>query len=1460
MWSQISSLLNYVPGPVRYILMAVVGIVFLVIAFAAGGTKTGLVILIGILVLIGILYLVGFIGRRMERRRNAAMESVLGDEKDDLNHAPDQDSRRERENVQEQWEKAVGELKSAGFNLYTLPWYMLLGEPAGGKSTTLRSSGLEFPVGAEAISGVGGTRNCDWWFTNEAVILDTAGRFTFDEKNAPDQAGWIEFLNLLKRFRARCPVNGVIIAIPCTSLLEDSADKVEQNALKIKEKLQELQRQLEIQFPVWVLVTKADKLFGFTEFFSRLPAGELRRQLFGWSNPDAFDKPVDHGQWPTVFGELRSNLKKWRNQFLEDDPEAGDVDRLYAFPDEFAAIESSLELYMKTIFSDNRYVDPVFLRGFYFTSGIQRGAPILNACSNLLRSTSGGGRDEMDLESLFTKPRAFFIRDFYRQKVFKEQGMIRPTRLAFRRRRVVEKIGYSAVAVISISLLTALIYGGVKASSRASGLTERIQELGAENLRNEPLQEDEATAFSAQVRQVYDEGLYPAWLGNTLFPGSSGAVTDGKLDDSYRALLVARNFESFAECVLDRFTDPEKGPKTWSEYEIYRDAFYEYVAYATGNQELPAAIGEKRSGMRAMCDLLGLARDGARPLPEETTPELYNTLYLDLLALRESVGAVTEEAPYPDLQAAFQLPEGTLEDFIQCFERFYVRALDGEVPSGDSNGPDQYEQQYQFQRLVTADRNMRAQWIEIRKQDLDPRGYSEDRPRVLGFDRLSDQFDPASAEDPPFRWSYNEMAEAIQAIDSKGGFADFSAPSGELQKLWEDQICDIFKEHDPFEDESRRPLESARTGVRDALRRVTGRLDFNKEYFAFVVDSPQAKPRSAKPKPGVTALEETLGKAEEQLDLARNEAVLDPYRFTAQGSRLARRLEALDTLSVLPVPTEVAPLASEGPEGVTLRPLSESFAQLAKLTRRVVASAEVFQFCENLEKDRGTDELETAYRKFRSEFASTPTVPLTHDLFRFQRPLTQDLKPETAAKIFAALGHLAAESEFLYEEANDRKREVIGNFLDGYRSRYRDAWEAVSRSAGLVVQGKDAPKKGQPLRDLREPDRLEGLIKLLRSVGYVEVPDSLEQFGGVKSSLEREFRSIRESFPLPITLDPTDENPEPEPQDPVDDIVAAYRRFDNAATTLSEGDEERRQALSPSGEDKRILWTDLTALERLMTSKQGVFVDDLSKGLEAYLKGKRKEIEELILDDYKGHWVGIGETYSRSLDRFPFQDGSNKRQVVEKDVWIEIVGDLKEFDQDWLDLETKDAEPAAMPFEFMKGWIEDVGSFRGSLLDIDRFVRDDKGFLEYEFIVLLTRDSTVDNVTGSFGGVSLDRVPRGREWGTEQKRPKWDHNRASQPLRLIASSRGGLSDPWPPIPPQGKADWSEWLGLVMFIYTFSSDGEQLLNGGFTSTVLKQDVVTSDQVSYEAFYDISWSPQTKLGAKPIWQKSRWTGIR
>ncbi len=382
------------------------------------------------------------------------------------------EQRKAQGEIYQRWNQAVTELKRGGLNLYDLPWYLLIGEPQSGKSTTLRHSGLEFPVGTEALSGAGGTRNCDWWFTNEAVILDTAGRFTFQEKNAPDADEWKSFLKLLKKNRPACPINGVVVTIPLTSLLGDSPEEREDKARNLREKLTEIQRELEVQFPVFILLTKSDQILGFTEFFSRLGATE-QRQLLGWSMHGPFIQAYDPDKFKEVFDSLYQRIHKWRNKIIGEDLSLTEVDKLYVFPEEFKSVRDPLHDYLKSVFVKTHYLPPLFFRGFYFTSGMQTGQPIAKACAQLLRR-AGEGADEIveHLQKIFERSRAFFIRDFYIEKLFPERNLVIHSEKKMKMGRKVGMLAVWGGAALLLLTMLFIVWRGIILSRGVGGIEQ----------------------------------------------------------------------------------------------------------------------------------------------------------------------------------------------------------------------------------------------------------------------------------------------------------------------------------------------------------------------------------------------------------------------------------------------------------------------------------------------------------------------------------------------------------------------------------------------------------------------------------------------------------------------------------------------------------------------------------------------------------------------------------------------------------------------------------------------------------------------------------------------------------------------------------------------------------------------------------------------------------------------------
>jgi DNA polymerase III delta prime subunit len=430
-------------------------------------------LILGVVLTIAAFFLVGVLRKRKQKKNAKEFEDNLGLQsrqagvgKEEIREALDE--------LSQKWEEAVKELRAADMAIYDLPWFLLIGEPQSGKSTTIQKSGLEFPVGTESLSGSGGTRNCDWWFTNEAVILDTAGRFTFQEANAPDQHEWNAFLKLLSRHRKQCPINGVVVVIPVTSLVEDPVDIIESKAKNIRSKLQNLQKALGIRFPVFVLITKSDRILGFTEFFSRLDPID-QRQLFGWSAQSNQATPWDSKEFDANFSEIFGRVHKLRLKHLHAEDDASAIDKLFVFPEELAALREPLALYLSTVFGGSRFEEPLMLRGFYFTSGIQQGRPFALACKELLRVRTGDPEGVLEnLEQVFSKSRAFFIRDFYEKKAFPEQGLVKKTREAVRKEKTRRRVLFGGIGLIAILLIPLLILAFTSLRSTVGATTENV--------------------------------------------------------------------------------------------------------------------------------------------------------------------------------------------------------------------------------------------------------------------------------------------------------------------------------------------------------------------------------------------------------------------------------------------------------------------------------------------------------------------------------------------------------------------------------------------------------------------------------------------------------------------------------------------------------------------------------------------------------------------------------------------------------------------------------------------------------------------------------------------------------------------------------------------------------------------------------------------------------------------------
>jgi len=364
--------------------------------------------------------------------------------------------------------------------VHQLPWYLIIGAPGAGKTTALINSGLEFPLaaklGEKVVRGVGGTRDCDWWFSNEAVLIDTAGRYTTqDSQREADQAAWLGFLGLLRRYRPRRPINGVLLTISASDLLLPQRDKRLAHARELSLRVEELHAQLGIGFPVYVLVTKTDLLAGFMEFFADYDKDE-RAQVWGATFPyDARALRSDpRARLAGEFAVLEDRLNDCLVERLQAEPNRDRRGLIYAFPQQWCALRAALLEFLDVALAPASADPGPLVRGVYFTSATQEGTPIDRALGGVARALGLPGHA---MPAMRPSGKAFFVTRLLRELVFAEAGLA-GTHLGWERRRVLLRRGAIGIGACVVAVATALAWRSYDATrARVAALHEPLGAL-----------------------------------------------------------------------------------------------------------------------------------------------------------------------------------------------------------------------------------------------------------------------------------------------------------------------------------------------------------------------------------------------------------------------------------------------------------------------------------------------------------------------------------------------------------------------------------------------------------------------------------------------------------------------------------------------------------------------------------------------------------------------------------------------------------------------------------------------------------------------------------------------------------------------------------------------------------------------------------------------------------------------
>ncbi|MBW1765678.1 MAG: hypothetical protein JRJ65_01335 [Deltaproteobacteria bacterium] len=318
---------------------------------------------------------------------------------------------------------------------YRIPWFLMMGEEGSGKTTALSKSGLNLSMGKGIDIGLKGQQACNWWFFDRGVILDVAGDFVLrQDGRTSDEKGWRALLRLLQKYRPERPLDGIVLTIPCSDLLgpkdqiAERLDQSVQKAVHLYEKLWKAQKQLGLRFPVYILITKCDKIKGFKSLCRVVPH-RFRNHIFGWSNPYAVDTAYSSDWVAEAFNTLDKEVRQAQMELFTEGVDLHESDELFLLPMHFQSISESLRIYLDNLFKETAYHESFLFRGLYFCgdSGMEH-----------------KGSEEKT---------PFFLKGLFEKKIFPEFGLARPaTKQYISRNRTV-------LVTQGLTVLIAIVWG-----------------------------------------------------------------------------------------------------------------------------------------------------------------------------------------------------------------------------------------------------------------------------------------------------------------------------------------------------------------------------------------------------------------------------------------------------------------------------------------------------------------------------------------------------------------------------------------------------------------------------------------------------------------------------------------------------------------------------------------------------------------------------------------------------------------------------------------------------------------------------------------------------------------------------------------------------------------------------------------------------------------------------------------
>lgn len=343
--------------------------------------------------------------------------------------------------------------------LYRQPWYLVVGPRKSGKSSLFTHSGIDFRTYPARLRN--GESNPEvalaWRFSDNAVWLDLNGELL----SSAFETQFGNIIQILGRVRPQLPVNGIVLVVPCTMILNATKESISDIALKEKRIIERLVEAWGIEIPVYLVLSRTDEVGGFNELFFD-PKGRLSDGLLGVAidSPDAQSFPLS--AFLLNFKTFSANLDDIRMHRMTKENDEKRRSAMCRFSIDIAGMRKKTSLFVQTLFERNPSRGGARFGGFFFTSCQQLSqAGVIHPDEDVnLRSHPL----YMDRESpdLTVRKRSFFVRPLLTRIIPENSGEINATRNRYKKDLFKMLLSGGIAAFVAITIIAFLIGASVR--------------------------------------------------------------------------------------------------------------------------------------------------------------------------------------------------------------------------------------------------------------------------------------------------------------------------------------------------------------------------------------------------------------------------------------------------------------------------------------------------------------------------------------------------------------------------------------------------------------------------------------------------------------------------------------------------------------------------------------------------------------------------------------------------------------------------------------------------------------------------------------------------------------------------------------------------------------------------------------------------------------------------------------